>query len=376
MPRGGSVTNDLETLNAAVGGSPEVANVLVRAEVTETRTLVSLNDLTTSFEDERQRPQAAAGPILASFELLARDWTDDTGEPGDKFDPELAVLFEEATAGVSFDPVLMQEFLNKLEARDPEVSTLIVNDPQGVDAILLQFQTFTNDPDKTEVLQEEVEQIWFGDDDAIDVTSQSVISVTLTEEMTNSQTTAIVTTIAAALAILLLFFWVTLRQPSLAFIAIGPIVLVLFWIVGTMALLGIPYTLVTATITALSIGIGVDYTIHIIHRYREEFARIRNPEIAAIHTLSTTGTALLGSALTTAIGIGMLIFSPVPALQQFGITATIAIAYSLIVSVVLVPPAMTLWGAYQDMKLRSRVEDWSASVDEAMEAIYRRQQEQ
>ncbi len=376
MPRGGSVTNDLETLNAAVGGSPEVANVLVRAEVTETRTLVSLHDLTTSFEDERQRPQAAAGPILASFELLARDWTDDTGEPGDKFDPELAAIFEEATAGVSFDPVLMQEFLNKLEARDPEVSTLIVNDPQGVDAVLLQFQTFTNDPDKTEVLQEEVEQIWFGDDDAIDVTSQSVISVTLTEEMTNSQTTAIVTTIAAALAILLLFFWVTLRQPSLAFIAIGPIVLVLFWIVGTMALLGIPYTLVTATITALSIGIGVDYTIHIIHRYREGFARIRNPEIAAIHTLSTTGTALLGSALTTAIGIGMLIFSPVPALQQFGITATIAIAYSLIVSVVLVPPAMTLWGAYQDMKLRSRVEDWSASVDEAMEAIYRRQQEQ
>jgi predicted RND superfamily exporter protein len=373
MPKGGSVTNDLETLNAAVGGSPEVANVLVRAEATETRTLVSLNDLATAFEDDRQRPQAAAGPILASIGLLASDWTEDTGEPGDKYDPELEALFVEATAGVSFDPVLMQEFLNKLEARDPEVSRLLVNDPQGSDAILLQFRTFTNDPDKTAILQQEVEQIWYGDDDAIAVTSQSVTSVTLTEEMTASQTTAIVTTIAAALGILLLFFWVTLRQPGLAFIAIGPIVLVLFWIVGTMALIGIPYTLVTATITALSIGIGVDYTIHIIHRYREEYARIRDPELAAIHTLRTTGTALLGSALTTAIGIGMLIFSPVPALQQFGITATIAIAYSLIISVVLVPPAMTLWGAYQDMKLRSRVEDWSASIDEAMEAIDRRQ---
>ena len=54
--------------------------------------------------------------------------------------------------------------------------------------------------------------------------------------------------------------------------------LVLFSVLGTMVLLGIPYTLVTSIITALSIGIGVDYTIHVIHRYREEFAHVRNPE--------------------------------------------------------------------------------------------------
>ena len=40
-----------------------------------------------------------------------------------------------------------------------------------------------------------------------------------------------------------------------------------------MALLDIPYTIITSIITALSIGIGVDYTIHMIHRYREEFTR-------------------------------------------------------------------------------------------------------
>ena len=350
--------------------------MLLHAEATETRTLVNLHDLATAFEDERRRPQAAAGPIVASFELLARDWVHDSGAPGDKCDPELAALFEEATAGVRFDPVLMQEFLDRFEAREPAVSRLLVNDPQGIDAILLQFPTFTNDPDKTGVLQDELEQIWFGDDDAITVTSESVISVTLTEEMTSSQTQAIVTAVAAALGILFVFYWVTLRQPILAFIAIGPIVLVLFGIIGTMALLGIPYTLVTATITALSVGIGVDYTIHIIHRYREEYARIRNPEMAAVHTLRTTGSALLGSALTTGLGIGMLIFSPVPALQQFGITAVIAIAYSLVVAVVLVPPAMTLWGAYQNMRLRSRVQDWSDELDDTIEAVHRRYAEQ
>ena len=72
---------DMDTLDAAVGGSTEMTSVLVKAEATETRTLLNLEDLTTGFEDESRRPQAAAGPIQASYELLVRDWTTDNGEP-------------------------------------------------------------------------------------------------------------------------------------------------------------------------------------------------------------------------------------------------------------------------------------------------------
>lgn len=182
-------------------------------------------------------------------------------------------------------------------------------------------------------------------------------------------------TIAAALGILFVFFWATLRQPFLAVIAVGPIAIVLFWILGTLALLGIPYTIVTATITALSIGIGVDYTIHVIHRYREEYNHLRIPEVAAVRTLKTTGSALLGSALTTGVGIGVLIISPVPALQQFGITVVITIAYSLILSVVLVPSAMMIWGAYQNMRLRSMVQTWSDDLDDEIDAVFARHEE-
>ena len=116
-----------------------------------------------------------------------------------------------------------------------------------------------------------------------------------------------------------------------------------------MALLDIPYTLVTSIITALSIGIGVDYTIHVIHRYREEYSRLRDPEAAAIRTLTTTGSALLGSALTTALGFGVLIFS-----------------------VLVVLPAMTVWGAYQNMRLRSMVQRTWDELDLAIEGVHRR----
>ena len=75
--------------------------------------------------------------------------------------------------------------------------------------------------------------------------------------------------------------------------------------------------------------------------------------------------------MTTALGLGVLAASPLLASQQFGITAAITIAYSLIVSIVLVPPAMTIWGAYQNMRLRSMVErEWS-ELDVAIEDVYR-----
>ena len=370
LPGNGSVLADMNTLDAAVGGSTEMASVLVNAEATETRTLLNLQDLRTALQDEQGRPQAVAGPVQTSYELLVADWTTDSGQPGDRYDPELAALFSEASAGVELDTALMQELLDELAARDPAVAHSLVNDPNGVDAILLQFPTYSDDPAATARLQEDIEALWFGDDTAVTALSDSIVSVAVTSAITDRQTESISTTIAAALTVLALFFWLTARQPALAVVAVGPIVLVLISVLGTMALLGIPYSLITSIITALSIGIGVDYTIHVIHRYREEFTRSRNPERAAIRTLATTGSALLGSAMTTALGFGVLIASPLLASQQFGITATITIVYSLVVSVLLVLPAMVVWGAYQNMRLRSMVERQWDELDVAIEAIH------
>ena len=372
LPRGGSVLQDMDTLDSAVGGSTEIASLLVSSEVTETRTLLNLRDLTAALADERLRPDAVAGPVLASFELLVLDWTDDSGEPGDKYDPELADLFRRASAGVSLDQGLMQEVVDRLKTLDPAVSRLLVDDPDGVDTMLIQFPIFAGVPEQSRLLQEQVESLWFGEDDNVTAVSESIISFTVTDAITERQSEAIGSTVAAAIIVLAVFFWVTARQPTLAFIAVGPIVLVLIMVLGTMALLNIPYTLITSIITALSIGIGVDYTIHVIHRFREEYARERDPERAAVRTLSTTGSALLGSAMTTALGLGVLVASPLAASQQFGITAAITIAYSLIVSILLVPPAMTVWGAYQNVRLRSRVQRWAEELDEEIDLIYSR----
>ena len=376
LPRGGSLLQDMNTLDAAFGGSTELASVLVKAEATDTRTILNLRDLTSAFGDPATRPRAAAGPIQTSYDSLLHDWTHDSGEPGDRYDPALSALFREASAGVQLDGGLMQELLDRLEAKDPEFARVLVNNPEGIDAVLLQFPVYSGNPEETRALQQDIQALWHGGEGNITAASESIILVAVTDSVTDSQTQAISTTIAVAFTVLAAFFWVSARRPALAVIAVGPIVLVLISVLGTMALLGIPYTIITSIITALSIGIGVDYTIHMIHRYREEYTLARDPERAAIQTLSTTGSALLGSALTTALGLGVLAASPLVASQQFGITATITIAYSLLYSILVVPPAMTVWGAYQNMRLRSAVRRWAEELDEVIEALQPRDEQE
>ncbi len=369
LPRGGSLLEDMDALDAAVGGTTEIYSVLVKAEATDARTFLNLGELTTAFEDERRRPAAAAGPILASYHLTVADWAHDSGQPGDKYDEEIMVMLRDASAGMGLDAGIMEEVLIRIETLDPSFNRLLANDPGGLDAMLLQFPAYAGATSEAKRTQEELEALWPGDDDALTATSASIISFTVTDAITEQQTEAISTTIAVAFTVLALFFWITVRQPALGFVAVFPIVLVLISVLGTMALLDIPYTIITSIITALSIGIGVDYTIHVIHRYREEYSLGRDPEQAAIRTLSTTGSALLGSAMTTAFGLGILVFSPLAASQQFAITAAITIAYSLIVSVLLVPPAMTVWGAYQNLRLRSRMLRWEDEIDQLDELI-------
>ena len=142
--------------------------------------------------------------------------------------------------GVAVDEQMMQQLLDEIGARDPALAQLLFNDPDGVDAMLFQFPAYATGTERTRLIQQEIEELWFGDVQDLTATSLSIISFTVTDAITEQQTEAISTTIAVAFTVLALFFWVTVRQPGLAIIAVGPIVLVLVSVLGTMALLGIP----------------------------------------------------------------------------------------------------------------------------------------
>ena len=348
LPSGGDAIRDVETLDAAFGGSTDRVKVLIEAETTDDRTVRNMLDFSVALGDDLRRPEGVVSGVQSSLGVLLLDWITEDGAPGDVYDAQLRAMAEEANE-FRLDPAQLQAIVDRLEALDPQgFAAVAVDRPAGPDTLLVQFEALTGDQARAGRMVRDVEGLWFGPDEQVTATSGEVIGLEVVTAMTDSQTTSIMTTILAALVILSLFFWLTERRPALGFIAVGPIVMVLFCVLGTMALAGIPYNVITALITALSIGIGVDYTIHIIHRYEEEFAQLRDPEAAARRTLGTTGSALLGSALTTALGFGVLMFSSLTPFQQFGLVTAITIAYALIAAVVVVPPAMILWAAYQN----------------------------
>ena len=90
----------------------------------------------------------------------------------------------------------------------------------------------------------------------------------------------------------------------------------------------------------------MDYTIHVTHRFIEEVDHGKSISEAINTTMSTTGGALIGSALTTALGFMVLMFSPIAPMGQFGLLTAITVIYSLIAAVVVLPPMLVIWAAY------------------------------
>ena len=118
---------------------------------------------------------------------------------------------------------------------------------------------------------------------------------------TNSLQTSLPIAAAAALVLLLL----TMRSLRYAVVTIIPIGLVVAWLYALMYLLGFSLNFVTATIGAISIGVGIDYSIHMTERFREELRRATTKMQALQQAVNGTGVALMASAVSSIVGFAI-----------------------------------------------------------------------
>jgi predicted RND superfamily exporter protein len=127
------------------------------------------------------------------------------------------------------------------------------------------------------------------------------------------------------------------RRPVPALVVLTPVVLATLWVVGSMVILSLKWNVLTVMVTALSLGIGIDYSIHMWRRFEAERSRREDVWEALEETISTTGVALVLSAGTTALGFLVLLFSPMPVVQQFGLVTALTVTFSLILSIIVLP---------------------------------------
>ncbi len=146
--------------------------------------------------------------------------------------------------------------------------------------------------------------------------------------------------IGMLLGTLLVFLlsWADFRDVRLALFCQVPLAVGVLWMLGGMVLFGLQMNFMNVFVTTMILGIGVDYGLHMMHRYNE--LKSEGGDIAA--GLAETGNAVVVAALTTIAGFGSLAVSHYPGLRSTGYVATIGAISTLIVAVALLPAYLAL----------------------------------
>ena len=87
---------------------------------------------------------------------------------------------------------------------------------------------------------------------------------------------------------------------------------------GVMGLLGIPLSTTTALMSSISIGIGIDYAVHFIDRYRENTRKTKDMELAIQRTMHHSGRAIVFNAAVVIAGFMVMLFSVFPPNRELG----------------------------------------------------------
>ena len=122
-----------------------------------------------------------------------------------------------------------------------------------------------------------------------------------------------------------------------------PVLLVACWLYGFMFAVGYHLNMMTATIAAISIGVGIDFSIHFTERFRQELRRSPDKRTALSVTSRSTGMALFGTAVSTALGFAVIAFAPMPMFAAFGLLTAVMIALSFLMALFVLPSLLLLF---------------------------------
>jgi RND superfamily putative drug exporter len=103
-------------------------------------------------------------------------------------------------------------------------------------------------------------------------------------------------------------------------------------------------TYVTNLVQLIGLGIAIDYSLLIVYRFREELERGGSKDDAIVRTMATAGRAVIFSGTTVAIGLGLLLFIPVPFMRSIGVGGFLIPLVSIAAAATLQPVLLSLYG--------------------------------
>lgn len=170
------------------------------------------------------------------------------------------------------------------------------------------------------------------DNVSIEVAGMMVLYNNMLQNLLSSQ----VDTFGLTVAILFVIFCFVFRSIKLATIAIVSNLIPLCTLFGVMGFFGIPLDVMSITIAAISIGIGVDDIIHYIHRFKEELlTKDVFESIKAAH--ASIGYAMYYTSFTIFLGFSVMITSNFIPTIYFGLLTDLVMVFMLLGALIILP---------------------------------------
>jgi len=367
LPEGAQISEDIVYLSDNFQFGTEEGDVLIKGNIDDPEVLIAINETQKNIlNDENVNERNPINSILTLMYHVAMG-----DNEGIDHDANFSVMYNASdNNGDGVPDSDIADLFNYLIDHDYREQTISVlhfveteNDTDGtkdrefdgaVIRVGVNTQNFAkageirkdleNDIGPLEKLEEE------GKIDQVIATGEPVLVNVIIHSIELSGLKSLVITVIVAGIILTFVFYITDKSLVLGILTEIPVILVIAWVFASMYIIGMPLNVMTIMIASLTVGLGITYGIHVTHRFVEDLSELNDIDKACRSTVTNTGTALFGAAITTIGGFGILIFAPIPPLQKFGAISSLSIAFSLIASVFVLPTFLSEWAKYVKKK--------------------------
>jgi len=149
--------------------------------------------------------------------------------------------------------------------------------------------------------------------------------------------TQLISTIFVFLITMFLFGTFTSALVPLAVVTVS-----VNWLYGIMGYAGLPISTLAGGVAAMVIGIGIDYAIHLMNKFKNERKQGKTIQGAIVAAVMNTGTALTGAAVATTVAFLAFLFGSMPEMNRFGLLMAIGVSAAFLLSIFGLPALLII----------------------------------
>ncbi len=164
------------------------------------------------------------------------------------------------------------------------------------------------------------------------------VTIALTDMITSSQITSLLTALLAVFIIVSVAY----KSPIAGFFGIIPLFLSILINFGLMGVTGINLDMITSLVASIAIGVGVDYTIHFLSRYKAERLKSDDLDLVTKNTILSSGKGIITNAVSVGLGFAVLVFSKFVVLRFIGILVAVIMLTSSVAALTVLPALLNL----------------------------------